>query len=180
MKQLLAAIAADENLLKALEGTLIQEILGTMQAGLAGTCPKPIAEGEKVIGELSAFEQALNYLCDKCGETESGLVDRFRGEVGEPPVGEEDVALTRELKACREKFKILLPLMWGSVNTRLAEHDEAESIGMAFREGGQIVLVYDEPKPNMSRGYVVLGGGHSLMAMAMASMAGCCPGCEGE
>lgn len=179
MKQLLAAIAADENLLKALEGTLIQEILETMQAGLAGTCPKPIAEGEKVIGELNAFEQALNYLGDKCGETESGLVDRFRGENGEPPIGEEAAALAKEFEACREKFKVLQSLMWGSVNTRLAELDEAESTGMAFREGEQIVLMY-EPKPSMSRGYVVLGGGHSLMAMAMASMAGCCPGCGGE
>lgn len=127
----------------ALKGTFIEELFEAMQNGQLGSPDEPVADGERVVGEMNELEKALYSLVRKYGETERGIVNRFRGK-GKSISSKEKPALEAQLESCRSRFQVASKLMWENIETRLAGQKTPLSTGWGVRLDGQIVLMFGD------------------------------------
>ncbi|MHB8860177.1 MAG: hypothetical protein ACYC48_00370 [Minisyncoccota bacterium] len=128
----------------ALEGTIIEELFDAMEKGLSGNNREPMAPGEKVIGEMNILEKAADFLCEKYGATEKKILGRLGNQEMQPLGPGEEMALSRELRTCRQKLRACASLLTESIVTRLAEHCEEGAFGVQIKSGDQIVLLARE------------------------------------
>ncbi len=130
-----------------LKGTFIEELFEVMRNGQFVSPNGPVANGERIVGEMNELEKALYYLHCKYGEIANRIRSHFLEE-GELISAEERFALETQFACYRRRFEIATKLMWDSIETRLADQDSQLSTAWGVRSNGQIVLMFGDQSRN--------------------------------
>jgi nitrogen fixation-related uncharacterized protein len=139
----------------ALKGTFIEDFFKVMQSGQYNDQDEPVADDEKVIGEMNESEKVLSTLFDQYAENYRKIATRLSGDA-EPFSSEEMPKLKAELKSCEARLEVAKSLLWESIRTRLASQNTPLATGWAIKSGYQIVLMFDDRKRNLFRSMIGL------------------------
>jgi len=143
----------------SLAGTFIADVLGIMETQSFLDIATPPAEGEKVVGEMDAYEKALYAFADKCGVQENEIINRFRAAAdgqAEIPAGEE-AAMIAHIESIGARYKVARKLLWDSLNARFAAQSDERATGKGIRNGFKVVLLFKQDNETL-RYCSLLGG----------------------
>ena len=141
LKQIVGLIANNPNL----KGSFIEELFQVILAGeFTELKEKTDPSCEKIIGEMTDLDKALNTLCDKYQARESSIVDFVRGSKKEIPPNEKQ-KMENELCQIRQRFQVVDALRWSNIFDRFIKFEEPKSVGFGLRAGWKVVLMYVDP-----------------------------------
>ncbi len=124
----------------ALKDTFIEDLFEAMEDGSTYDSMPGVADGEKVIGEMNKLEKALDYLRQRHGKEEEGIISRLREKVGPYNLKKEKKLIVR-LKSCQCRRQAAENLMWENILTRFADELAEEDTHLGVRSGHQIVKI---------------------------------------
>lgn len=125
----------------SMKGTIVAELLEVMQDGKFSLPDTPVAEGEKVIGEMNDYEKALYTLAEKYQNSVHDIAIRFRGQ-GRPVGREEEPKLVKQLECYKQRYDLISELMWDSIKIRLVSQADIIAPGCGIRSGCKVVLIF--------------------------------------